>query len=364
MLALQPVEQREPLLDLVEPAGRGLDRLPVPPQLAGQVVRLDGEGLRAVGQRVERRVDPAGGFEPVGRGGERRGGAFAAGVVPGQGGRRAAGRAQQRRDVAEPLALGQQRLLLGLAGIRPVDLLELPLEQVELAVARARAGAQGLELLAQRPLARVGGRERLPARGLIGAAEAVEDLELGAGQHQPPVLVLAVEGEQRAADLRQVGGRRAAAAEVRARATLGTHAPRQHELVRILGQPVGERVAQRGRQGEHALDVSLRRARSHDAGARLAAEQQVERMGEHRLARTGLAGEDVEARTEAQLGPLDQQQVLDSQLVQHAAGSISGCRRSRARAGGSARFRAWIGSRRGEVVTRSAGGVARFSRAT
>ena len=161
MLALQAIEQREPLLDLVEPAGWGLDRLPVPPQLAGQVVRLDGEGLRAVGQRVERRVDPAGGFEPVGRGGERRGGAFAAGVVPGQGGRRAAGRAEQRRGMAEPLALGQQRLVLGLARLRPVDLLELPLEQVELAVARAARGAGPRAPRAATARA-VGGRERLP----------------------------------------------------------------------------------------------------------------------------------------------------------------------------------------------------------
>ena len=52
-------------------------------------------------------------------------------------------------------------------------------------------------------------------------------------------------------------------------------------------------------------------------------------MGQHGLARAGLAGEHVQAGTEAQLGPLDQQQVLDAQLVQHAAGCISGTRRSR-----------------------------------
>ena len=41
-------------------------------------------------------------------------------------------------------------------------------------------------------------------------------------------------------------------------------------------------------------------------------------MGEDRLAGAGLAGDRVEALAEAQLGALDQQQVLDSQLAQHA----------------------------------------------
>ena len=53
-------------------------------------------------------------------------------------------------------------------------------------------------------------------------------------------------------------------------------------------------------------------------------------MGEHGLARPGLARQHVQPGAEAQLGPLDQQQVLDAQLVEHGAGCISGARRSRA----------------------------------
>ena len=142
------------------------------------------------------------------------------------------------------------------------------------------------------------------------------------------MLVLAVEREQRAAELAQVGRRGAAAAEVGARAALGADAAGEHELLGVLGQPVAERVAQRVGQREHALDVGLRRAGAHDPGARLAAEQQVERVREHGLARAGLAGEHVQAGPEAQLGPLDQQEVLDAQLVQHAAGCTSGSRRT------------------------------------
>ena len=204
VLALQAVEQREALLDLVEPAGRRLDALAVAAQLAREVVGLDGQRLRAVGQRVELGVDAADRLERRRRGGEGRRGAGGRVLV--------ARRRRRRRPAAAPISASRcrsrsrsaaQRLLLGLARLRAVDLLELPLEQVELAVARAGPRAQLLELLAQRPLARVGGGERLAPRRLLGAAEAVEDLELGGGEREPAVLVLAVEGEQRAADLRR-----------------------------------------------------------------------------------------------------------------------------------------------------------------
>ena len=46
-------------------------------------------------------------------------------------------------------------------------------------------------------------------------------LQLRGGERELAVLVLAVEGQQRAADVAQVGRRGAAAAEVRARAPLG-----------------------------------------------------------------------------------------------------------------------------------------------
>ena len=68
---------------------------------------------------------------------------------------------------------------------------------------------------------------------------------------------------------------------------------------------------------KHALDICLVGAGAHDAPPRLPAEQQVERLGEHRLARAGLAGDRVQATVESQLGALDQQQVPDAQLDQH-----------------------------------------------
>ena len=69
-----------------------------------------------------------------------------------------------------------------------------------------------------------------------GTAEAVEDPQLRRGERELAVLVLAVERQQRAADVAQVGRRGAAAAEVRARAPLGANPPREHELVGVLGR--------------------------------------------------------------------------------------------------------------------------------
>ena len=63
-------------------------------------------------------------------------------------------------------------------------------------------------------------------------------------------------------------------------------------------------------------------------GARAAAQQQVERVREHRLARARLAGEHVETRGEAQLGPFDEEEVLDAQLQEHVRACTSGHRRT------------------------------------
>ncbi len=196
--------------------------------------------------------------------------------------------------------------------------------------ARSRSSAsRPLEL----PHARVRRREPRPQGQLVAPAEAVEQVELRRGERQPAVLVLPEEGDQPAADRLKVAGGRRAALDERARAALGADPPREHDLVE---RPV-DALAQVGQlglveqalgQGEDALDVGLARARPHDPGARLAAQQQVERVREHGLARAGLARDRAQAVARAQLGALDQQQVLDPELQEHAPGNISEPRRS------------------------------------
>src|SRR5204862_4856245 len=120
------------------------------------------------------------------------------------------GRAQ-RIDPAQPLALRKQVALLVLGRPERLDLLDLEAEQVEVAVAVARLLAQGLELAAQLAHARVDRRKLIPRGELVPAAEAVEELQLGGGHRQAAVLVLAEEGDEPAAELAQVGRRRAPA---------------------------------------------------------------------------------------------------------------------------------------------------------
>ena len=85
----------------------------------------------------------------------------------------------------------------------------------------------------------MGARTSARRRRLL-AAVGVEQLQLGGGQRQLAMLVLAVEREQRAAELLQIGLGGGAAADVGARAPVGPHPSRQHELLGALGDPVAE----------------------------------------------------------------------------------------------------------------------------
>ena len=81
------------------------------------------------------------------------------------------------------------------------------------------------------------------------------------------------------------------------------HAACEHDLLGVRREPLAELLAQLARQVEDALHVRLGRPRAHDPAARAAAEQQVERVREHRLARAGLAGEHVQTRARGAARP-------------------------------------------------------------
>jgi hypothetical protein len=207
--------------------------------------------------------------------------------------------------VAQPFAPNDELLLLRLVRRRSLDLRQLELEQVELAIARARQVAQLRERAFQLPHARVDAGQLGAGNEVLRAAERVQQLELRAGQHQLAVLVLAVERQQRRRELLQVGRGRPAPVDVGPGAPRRGDTPRQHDVLAVgaLEQP---------------LDVGLVGPGPHDPRPRAAAQQQVQRVREHRLARAGLPGEDVQAGREAQLGPFDEEEVLDAQLQEHA----------------------------------------------
>ena len=137
---------------------------------------------------------------------------------------------------------------------------------------------------------------------MLGVAEAVEDLQLRARKRQLAVLVLTVEREQRARRRRAALRRRRAAVQIGARASVGADAPREHELLGVGGSTRSPSCSRSDvGQIEDPLDIGLAGAGADDPGPRAAAEQQVERVREHGLARAGLAGEHVQPRRQAQL---------------------------------------------------------------
>ena len=106
--------------------------------------------------------------------------------------------------MAQKPALGLELGPLLDARRRRLDLRELEPQQVEVALAGALALAQLGELAGEPGRLRVRRAVAVAELELLGAGEAVEDLELGRGEHQLAVLVLAVEGEQPRAERPQV----------------------------------------------------------------------------------------------------------------------------------------------------------------
>ncbi len=139
----------KPRLDHVQTLRLGLQPFGVAAQLAGQVVGLQRQRPVALGQRVQRRVDALDGVQLGAAAGQRQ--ARAALAVLGrdrlEGQQR---RAAQRLDVAQAVALDEQGPLLGLVGIDLLDLGQLVVEQVDLALASQRPLTQRAQRRLQR----------------------------------------------------------------------------------------------------------------------------------------------------------------------------------------------------------------------
>ena len=143
------------------------------------------------------------------------------------------------------------------------------------------------------------------------------------------MLVLPEEREQPPAKLAQVRGGGRAALDVGAGPPFGTHPASEHHLAVTLREPLPQirelgRFQQPLRKVEDALDVCLGSAGTDNAGARLAAQQQVERVGEDGLPGARLAGDRIQARPRPHFGTVDQQQVLYPKLKEHLSGVPAG----------------------------------------
>ena len=169
--------------------------------------------------------------------------------------------------MAQALALAGHLRPLARVRRHLLDLGQLVAVEVEVALPRALALAQLGQLGGQPPALAVRLAVAPPQLQVLGAGEAVEDLQLGRGDRQLAVLVLAEEGEQPAAEQLQVGRGRGAAGDEGAGPPAGRDPPAQHDLLGALRQPLGQlgqlRLLQQPRgQVEDALDPGLLGARA------------------------------------------------------------------------------------------------------
>ncbi len=175
--------------------GSAVDPVEVAAQVARRIVELERRRPHAFRERIQLGVDAGRGVEARLGLGQRR--ACAAVLVGAADRRERPGRpGAQPLGVSQEPALGlERRPLVGIRR-RGVDLGELEAHQVQVALATALALAQLGELARERHRLAVGLAVGLAQPQQRRAARAVEDLELRRGEHQAPVLVLAVEREQ------------------------------------------------------------------------------------------------------------------------------------------------------------------------
>ncbi len=133
--------------------------------------------------------------------------------------------------MAQAVALGGQLRALALPRVGGLDLVQLEAQQVELPVAGAGQLAQLRRAAVELPHPLVGVAHPGAQGQLIGAAVGVQQLQLGGGEHQLAMLVLAVEGEQARPQLLKVGLGGRSPADVGAGAPVGPHPPGEHDLL-------------------------------------------------------------------------------------------------------------------------------------
>ena len=317
VLAEQPLEQRQAILDLVETArlGFGADVVQAAAQLARQLLdpRLD---LAELGQRrggdalpgrhFRQRV--AGLREPVG---DR--------VVPFVEQRE--GPAQSARDrlmMAQEVAAAAQLVLLAGDRLRGGDLAGLEAQEIDALGAEPGIALQPLETLGG---GRVLGIERRdPARQLPSrlAAEPVQPLALEPGIGEPQLVALAVDPQQARRQVLQQAQRDRLILDEDAIAPFARNLPAHDELVLLdLDAHSLELCPERGIAGEDPGNGGAFGAFANQVARGAGAGEQRQRIDHQGLAGSGLAGEHVQAGTEVDLAPSQDRQISHAQSEQH-----------------------------------------------
>ena len=159
-------------------------------------------------------------------------------------------------------------------------------------------------------------------RARVDPAERVEQRAMALGIEQAAIVVLAVDlDRQRAEVAQQSGGHRAAADEGAAAAVALERPADDQRLARLDLDALFARAAV-DRDGRAAGRSRPRPppvlARRDQAGIGARAEREPKRVEQDRFARAGFAGEHAKARLELELELLDQHDIVDGELPQHA----------------------------------------------
>ncbi len=204
--------------------------------------------------------------------------------------------------IGEHQPFAREHVVFALQGRDAIELLELKGRHLD---ARAL-----LPLPQLRPLERAHGRTpRRMASGDDGdrirmSGERIEQSHVLGGIEQRLVLVLTVQIDAARAELPQRRRRREHIVDEGTAASLGRDLA-AHDDVR--GAPVLE-------DRLHGGEVL---ARSNEIRAGAAAHEQIDRFDQHRLARAGFAGQDVQAGFEFDLEPVEDRQMAYSQESKH-----------------------------------------------
>ena len=317
VLAQQLLQPGEPVFDLCEAFGVGLDDLGVAAERAGHVREL---GASVLHRSRERREVGVHGSDALHLGGEAAQ-LIADGALPFVEplGRAARDRAKAL-GVAQPRALLLQLGLLVRVGIELLDFAKLEREEVFSLGASTFLRARVHDLASHR-------RQRIhllaEPRALVAElAEGIEVLEVRRRIGQRDRLVLRGDVAEIRRQLEELRGRAETPVEERAAAPLGLDDAAHHELT-VEGNP--RRLELRGDTRatfnlEQRLHLGLARPAADHVRTRPPAEHQGERIDEHRLARARLSGENVEAGAGLEGGFLNENEVLNGQLQQHSHG--------------------------------------------
>ena len=294
-------------------------------QGAGEVLDLFGGQLRLCVERLEVGVDAG---QLIEQGGGRqhlidRADLVGQVFVAGQCGHGFGGEPGELLAVAEPVALGHQRVVFTGHERGRVDLLDL--------VGEAFGAAFHLRLVLLQAIDLAAGRGELVDQRRDGGTRvhqlgvAVKQANVRGGFEQAEVGALAVDIHQLVADFGQEFEIDGDAIDAGGRPAVGAHFTADDQFVQraAVGQFFtlenwGEREGRAPVNHEHAFNEGAFRPGADHRRVHAAAKQQFHGVNQDRLARAGFAGDHVEAGRERQIEPVNDGKVLDADFLQHA----------------------------------------------